>query len=56
MKVSDILTKVPVIKSDIVCDEEVNGAFLDSRLVHRGSLFLHAAVKMQMGIYMLKQH
>ena len=39
MKVSDILTKVPVIKSDIVCDEEVNGAFLDSRLVHRGSLF-----------------
>lgn len=39
MKVSDILTKLPVIKSDIVCDEEVNGAFLDSRLVHRGSLF-----------------
>lgn len=39
MKVSDILQKLPVIKSDIVKDEEVNGAFLDSRLVRPGSLF-----------------
>ena len=39
MKVSDILQKLPVIKSDIIKDEEVNGAFLDSRLVRPGSLF-----------------
>ncbi len=39
MKVSDIAKKLPVIKSDILNDTEVNGAFLDSRLVHSGSLF-----------------
>ena len=39
MKVSDISKKIPIIKSEIIKDEEVNGAFLDSRLVHAGSLF-----------------
>lgn len=39
MKVSDILQKLTCIKSDIIDDEEVNGAFLDSRLVRSGSLF-----------------
>lgn len=39
MKVSDILEKLTCIKSSIIKDEEVNGAFLDSRLVRAGSLF-----------------
>ena len=39
MLVSDIIKAVPCIKSSIIHDEEINGAFLDSRLVKKGSLF-----------------
>lgn len=39
MLVSDIIKAVPCIKSSIIHDEEINGAFLDSRLVKENSLF-----------------
>ena len=39
MLVSEIIKAVPCIKSSIVNDIEINGAFLDSRLVRENSLF-----------------
>lgn len=39
MKVSDILDKIEVLKYDIKEDKDINGAFLDSRLVKKDSLF-----------------
>ena len=39
MLVSEIIKAVPCIKSSIVNDIEINGAFLDSRLVKENSLF-----------------
>lgn len=39
MKVSEIIIKLPAINCEIVQDKEINGAFLDSRLVKEDSLF-----------------